>query len=253
MPAVVEQVGPAAIVRMDWPMRRNALGPSEAAELARAIESAGGSAAKALILTGSGAFCAGGDLRAFADLSAALTPAEIRKDVYGNVQAIVRALRHLPIPSIAAVDGAAIGLGMDLALACDVRFVGPEGWMRQGWSRLGLISAGGGSWFLDRTRRGLLWQLLGDQPRLGPTECVALELANPCETSNAVQAGLELAEKLSSIPSDVIAAYTRLSREAQWPSEEFLSLCADYQSEFIGGEHFRSLANSLLAASERPA
>jgi len=123
-----EAAGSAVVVVMDWPERRNALRPEDGEEVAAAIATAGEAARSAVILTGTGAFCAGGDLRTFAELSAALTPAEIAEQVYGRIQAMIRALRHCPVPTIAAVDGPAIGLGFDLALACDMRLVGPHGW-----------------------------------------------------------------------------------------------------------------------------
>src|SRR5437870_3214515 len=103
---------------MDWPERRNALRPEDAEEVAAAVDTAGAAAASAVILTGAGAFCAGGDLRTFAELSARHAPGEIEAQVYRRVQAMIRALRRCPVPTIAAVDGPAVGLGFDLALAC---------------------------------------------------------------------------------------------------------------------------------------
>ena len=66
----LESVGHAAVVTLRWTDRRNALGPSEAREVAEAIREAATSGAHGIVLTGEGAFCAGGDLKAFADISA---------------------------------------------------------------------------------------------------------------------------------------------------------------------------------------
>ena len=66
---------------------------------------------------------------------------------------MIRTLMAVPVPTIAAVDGAAVGMGMDLALACDSRFIGTTGWMRQGWARYGAIPATGGLVFLGEHLR----------------------------------------------------------------------------------------------------
>ncbi|HVT67663.1 MAG TPA: enoyl-CoA hydratase/isomerase family protein, partial [Trebonia sp.] len=124
MPVTATEAGPAWVVTLDWPEKRNSLGPEDTAEVAAAIEEARGKARSALVLTGSGAFCAGGDLRAFSEVSRTMAVEQIRDTVYGRVQRMVRALAECPVPTIAAVDGPAVGLGFDLALACDMRFVG---------------------------------------------------------------------------------------------------------------------------------
>ncbi|CAN5294497.1 enoyl-CoA hydratase-related protein [soil metagenome] len=250
MGATVETSGSAVVFTLRWTDRRNALGPGEARELADAVEEASkDETASALILTGEGALCAGGDLRAFADVSAKNTPAQIRTRVYGDVQRIVRNLRDAPMPTIAAVDGAAVGLGLDLALACDMRFVGEKGWVRQGWGNAGLISATGGTWFLEQARRGLLWSLLADQPKIDAAGAVALGLADAGGPS-ALDSALERAEKLSALPREVLDAYAKLARPESWPTDDYFETCADYQSEFIGSERFRTLAAKLLGDAE---
>jgi len=247
MGATVERTGAAVVVTLRWTDRRNALGPDEAVELGDAVlEASADETASALVLAGEGAFCAGGDLRAFAEVSAKHTPEEIRTTVYGKVQRIVRALRDAPLPTIAAIDGAAVGLGADLALACDTRFLGPAGWLRQGWGTAGLISATGGTWFLEGARRGLLWELLADQPRLGPDEAVARGLADDAAGATGLDAALARAEKLAAIPRDVLTAYTVLARPKTWPEDEYFERCADYQSRFIGSQRFRDLAAKVL-------
>ncbi|MCU1481292.1 MAG: Enoyl-CoA hydratase / carnithine racemase [Subtercola sp.] len=245
----LESVGHAAVVTLRWTDRRNALGPDEAREVAEAIREAATTGAHGIVLTGEGAFCAGGDLKAFADISARMTPTEIRTHVYGDVQAIVRALRDAPMHTVAAVDGPAVGLGMDLALACDTRFIGASGWMRQGWARAGLISATGGTWFIEQQRRGSVWALIADQPKLTAELSVELGLADVSEPS-ALTSALARVEALSSVPLDVVAAYARLSRTGDWPDDSYFDLCADYQSEFIGSERFRTMAEGLLAAAD---
>lgn len=248
MTVTIETRGSASIVTLRWTERRNALGPAEARAVADAILEAGQGSSSALVITGEGAFCAGGDLRAFADISARLTPREIRDHVYGDVQAIIRALGQAAMPTIAAIDGPAVGLGMDIALACDTRFVGARGWMRQGWGSAGLISATGGTWFLEHARRGRIWGLLADQPKLDAAACLELDLAEPSSPSG-LDSALERVEALARVPRDVLSAYAVLARRENWPSDEYFDACADFQSEFIGSERFRTMAAAVLAAS----
>jgi len=138
MPVEVLQDGAAAVVRLNWPEKRNALGPAEADEITDAIRRAAASRA-AVVLCGAGAFCAGGDLRTIAELSERLRPDEIQDQIYGRVQAMIRALGDVAVPTIAAVDGRAIGLGMDLMLACDVRLVGRQAGRCRGGATLGSL------------------------------------------------------------------------------------------------------------------
>jgi enoyl-CoA hydratase/carnithine racemase len=248
MGVTVETKDRAVIVTMRWTERRNALGPDEAVAVGDAIEKAAASDdARALVFTGEGAFCAGGDLASFAHVSATHTVEEIRTTVYGKVQRIVRLLRDFPLPTIAAVDGAAVGLGADLALACDTRFLGPKGWLRQGWGTAGLISATGGTWFVEKARRGMLWELLADQPKLDAAAAVERGLADDAGSAEtALAAALDRAEKLAAVPRDVLSAYAALSRPAGWPADDYFETCADYQSRFIGSERFRTMAAEIL-------
>jgi len=242
--------GATRVVTLRWQEKKNSLGPQEARAITAAIDSVRADPdARALVLTGEGAFCSGGDLRTFAELSAALTVDEVRTRVYGDIQPMVLRLRDIPIPTIAAVDGPAVGLGMDLALACDMRFIGPAGWLQQGWGRAGLIAATAGSWFVEQARPGLLWDLLADQPRLDGAACERLRLGQPGEP-DALSAALARGQALAKVPSDTMAAYLDLNRRQRWPEPDYFDRCSAYQAGFIGSERFRVLAGSLLSGSK---
>src|SRR5439155_6126032 len=149
--------GPAAVVTMSWPEQRNALGPEEATQVADALRQAASDTGVAgVVLTGEGAFCAGGNLKA-ASTRVEMPPEERRTLVYGAFQGLIGALVSLPVPTVAAVDGPAVGMGLDLALACDSRFIGPEGWVSQGWGRMSLVPATGGVLLLQLRAPDILW------------------------------------------------------------------------------------------------
>jgi 2-(1,2-epoxy-1,2-dihydrophenyl)acetyl-CoA isomerase len=240
-----EMRGSAAVVTMGWPERRNALDPDRATQVAEVIERATGDAA-ALVLTGNGAFCSGGDLSYFAELATTARPEDIVDEVYGRVQKLTRALRDCPLPTIAAVDGAAIGLGFDLSLACDQRFAGPEALFVQGWAALGLVHGTAGFAFLESERPGVAWRLLATQERLDRERAVGMGIAERGEPT-ALDAALERSEQLSRLPRATREGYVTLAREARWPSDDYFHQCAEIQSHLIVSDDFRIAAARALA------
>lgn len=102
-----------------------------------------------IILTGAGdAFCAGADVKDMAGREHGSV-----EEYAGHlwpVQNVVRQLRDTGKPSIAAVNGPAIGAGCDFALACSVRFMTDDAILREGFVRVGLVPGDGGGWLLPR-------------------------------------------------------------------------------------------------------
>lgn len=249
MSVEISEMGRAAVVTMRWTDRRNALGPNEGAMLADTLTEAMASSSTALVLTGEGAFCAGGDLRQFAAISAESDGQTISEDVYGRMQAVVRALRSAPMPTMAAIDGPAIGLGFDYALACDSRFVGPNGWLQQGWGRAGLIPGMGGIGLLNRLNGGVLWRLLATQERLGGLDAERAGLAERGDPT-ALDAALGRADELAHIPPHVLRHYCQLSRAVGWPDDEHFRESAKIQGELIASDAFRDFAQKALSLRE---
>jgi len=234
----------AAVVTFDWPEKRNSLNPEDADQIVDAIEEAGRSDVGLVIVTGNGAFCSGGDLPAFAEISATHTPEQVRDTVYSRMQRIIRAFQHCPLPTAAAVDGAAIGLGLDIALAADMRFVGPRGWFRQGWANAGLIHGVGGIGLLRRLDGSLLWRLLADQERIDADLAAQLGLGEKAEPT-ALDAARVRAAKLAAHPGHLLESYARLARE-DWPSDGHFDTAADIQGQLIGSAEFRALTAQVL-------
>jgi enoyl-CoA hydratase len=245
MPVTVDDHAGVGVVTFRWPHKRNALAPEDADEIVAALTAAA-TWADVIVVTGEGAFCSGGDLPAFAALSeAAHDVAEVRRTVYGRMQAVVHALGASPVPTIAAIDGPAVGLGLDIALACDMRFVGAAGWMRQGWAMAGLVPGMGGVGLLNRVNPTALWPLVADQERLDADRCAELGLAEAA--ANGLEAALSRGAKLAVHGRPLLEHYTALSRDVSWPRESHFALSADIQAELIGSEEFRILAAAILA------
>jgi enoyl-CoA hydratase/carnithine racemase len=236
----VTHEGTTAIVTLDGPQRRNALGPAEGRELADVLSAlADAPGASVVILTGNGAFCAGGDLPAIAELIAKGGPAAIREALYEIFHRIVRSLVRMPVPVLAALDGPAVGLGMDLALACDWRAVGPSGWLRQGWGELGVIPGIGGELLLRRLAPNLIWSLLGSSETLGPDDAARLGLGVSAPDRGLTTA-LDRAAALAELPEAALRGYVRLHRDGLGEQlDRHLEICLELQVALLGSEEFR--------------
>src|ERR1700760_195807 len=140
--ASVDESGVARLTLND-PDRRNAVTRGMRDALLEAFDALeDGDAAKAVVITGAGSsFCSGADL---GDLASA-TSASLRY-IY---DAFLR-VASSPLPTIAAVNGPAVGAGLNLALACDLRVASRSARFATGFVRVGLHPGGGNSWLLER-------------------------------------------------------------------------------------------------------
>lgn len=107
---------------------------------------------RAVILTGADpAFSAGGDIRTMQQQAAPeVTPAQIREDYREGIQRLPLALFNLEVPTIAAINGPAIGAGLDLACMCDLRIASEQARFAESFVKLGIIPGDGGAWLLPR-------------------------------------------------------------------------------------------------------
>lgn len=125
----ITRAGDVTTIELQRPDRRNALNSALADELRAAIEKAAADDVRAIVLTGQGTvFCAGADLSG--DVFAA--------DFPDKAIALNKAIDAVPVPVIAAVNGPAIGAGVQLAMICDLRVVAPEAYFQFPIARYGL-------------------------------------------------------------------------------------------------------------------
>lgn len=140
-----ESEGGIATITIDRPDVYNAFTPTTLGELNDALRRVEGDEnVYVAILTGTGdAFCSGADVTEMPDWS------EMTKEEYAgflwSVQNVVRQLRTTAKPTIAAVNGPAIGAGCDFALGCDLRVVSEDAILREGFVRIGLVPGDGGA------------------------------------------------------------------------------------------------------------
>lgn len=139
-----------ATITLNRPEKRNAFTDAMLDRWEAAlVEAQRDPAIRAVILTGAGAsFCSGGDVSEMGNTG--MTAARIRERLHAGAQRIPRAMAALEKPTIAAINGAATGAGLDMALMCDIRFAAESARMAETYVRVGLIPGAGGAWLLPR-------------------------------------------------------------------------------------------------------
>ncbi|MEZ5742984.1 MAG: crotonase/enoyl-CoA hydratase family protein [Sphingomonadaceae bacterium] len=151
----IEREGAIAVLTLNRPEAMNALGEMGDGDAiaAACAEINEDTSIRAAILTGAGrAFSAGGDLKAMlaGEGNFAGNPAMIREGYRKNIHKALRALHTLDVPLIAAINGAAIGLGCDLACLADIRIASNKAVFGVTFLKIGLVPGDGGTWILPR-------------------------------------------------------------------------------------------------------
>lgn len=216
----LEREGPLVILTMDDPDTRNALSPALTRQLVRACADINADmSVSCAILTGAGtSFCAGGNLKAMYARSDhfAGNAAEMRRTYLTGVQTIARALYELEVPIIAAVNGPAMGAGLDFAMMCTMRIASREATFAESFIKLGLTSAAGGSWFLTRAvgaQHAAELTLTGDT--LDAEQALAIGLiSRAVDPGDLMREARELAGRITRHPAHSIRLNTRLLRES---------------------------------------
>lgn len=167
-------------------------------------ELAGDSMMRAVVITGSGtAFSAGGDLDMIEGLAKQAHAGDARDSVQQfmrNFYGLFLSVRNLPVPTLAAINGHAIGAGLCVALACDIRYIARESKVGLNFTKLGLHPGMGASWTLPRLiGPSLAAELLYTSRIVGGEEATAMGLANRClPTEDVLPATLATAREIAS-------------------------------------------------------
>lgn len=152
----LEKRGPIALLTLNRPESLNALGaPGDGDAVSAVCERVNADPeVRCVVLTGAGrAFSAGGDIKAMKAREGAFAGSgvAIRDGYRSNIHRIVRAIYGLEVPAIAAVNGAAVGLGCDVACMVDMRIAADDARFGVTFLKVGLIPGDGGAWLLPRT------------------------------------------------------------------------------------------------------
>jgi 2-(1,2-epoxy-1,2-dihydrophenyl)acetyl-CoA isomerase len=234
----------AATVELNRPQALNAWNAQLGADLLAALQMlAEDDSARAILITGAGrAFSSGADLK---DISGGDATPEGRPDVYKTLteryHPIMHAIREMPKPVIAAVNGPAVGIGCSLALCCDLIVAAQSAYFLLAFVNIGLVPDGGSSLFVP-TRVGMArateLSMLGE--RLGASDALEWGLINRVvPDADLQQESAALAARLAAGPTRSYAGTKRqLNNWLYSRMEEQLELEARVQQEMAGSDDF---------------
>jgi enoyl-CoA hydratase/carnithine racemase len=246
-----------ATLRLDRPERRNAIDDSMRAEMIAALEEAASDpAVRALVVTGTGtAFCAGGDVRGMRNRLAA-PQEDVAFNGWRRQQRTHRAvalLHTMPKPTIAAVNGAATGLGCDVALSCDFIMAAESAQFTMSFIARGLIPDGGGMYFLPR-RVGLARakELVFTGRRVGAPEALAIGMVERVVPDAELMASAQdWARTLSAgSPAALALAKSVMDRSLEMSFEQVLAEGAKAQALCYTTAEHRASVEAFLAQSK---
>jgi enoyl-CoA hydratase/carnithine racemase len=230
--------GRVALVTLQKPETGNTISDAQTvAEMEEAIGAVQAAAeVSVLILTGSGdIFSAGGNLKAMRQRSGMFAgqPAELQDNYRQGVQRITRLMAGLDLVTIAAVNGAAIGAGCDLALMCDLRLAARRARFGQAFVNLGIVPGDGGAWFLARTvPYHVAADLIFTGRIVGAEEAARLGLVNEVvDDEQLLTRAMTVAGEIAAKPPLALRLSKRLlSRALELSLPDFLELSASYQA-----------------------
>jgi 2-(1,2-epoxy-1,2-dihydrophenyl)acetyl-CoA isomerase len=245
-----------ATIELSRPEALNAWNAQLGADLLAALRHAAeDDAVRAVVITGAGrAFSSGADLK---DISGADTTPEGRPDVYKTLteryHPIMHAIRELPKPVLASVNGPAVGIGCSLALCCDLIVASESAYFLLAFVNIGLVPDGGSSLFVP-TRIGMAraseLSMLGE--RLGAAQALEWGLINRVFADEHLRAETAaLAARLAGGPTRSYAGTKRqLNNWLYARMDEQLELEAQIQREMAGSDDF--LEGAAAFVEKRP-
>lgn len=233
----ITREGNIVILTMSQPETRNALtGNTAADEFVQACaDIAKDSSIRAVVLTGEGpVFSSGGNVKDMQRYQTQqLSPEVIREEYRQGIQRIPKALYHLDVPVICAVNGPAIGAGLDLTTMCDIRIASEKATFAESFVKVGIVPGDGGAWLLPRAvgrskaaEMAFTGEALNAQQAL---DCGLVSRVVPVEA--LMDEAMALARKIAANPGGVLRMTKRLLREGERSSlESLLELSAGYQA-----------------------
>lgn len=237
-----------AVLTVSNPERRNALNIELSAKLADAVQAAtADDGVGAIVVTGEEpAFCAGGDLGELATAD----PATLRT-VYAGFLAVA----DCPLPTIAAVNGAAVGAGLNLALACDLRLAGPRAKFDARFLQLGLHPGGGYTWMVQRAlgaQGAAAVTLFGET--IDAAEADRIGLVHRV-AEDVVAAAVEMAARAAAAPPDLVRATKATLRLTAGTTShaEAVEIEVRAQAESVRSPEFQERLAALHARISRSA
>lgn len=232
-----ERDGAILTLTMNQPATRNALtGNTAVDEFVQACaDIARDTSVRAVIITGAGpVFSSGGNVkdmqRFFGDT---LSPEVIREEYRHGIQRIPKALYNLDVPTICAVNGPAIGAGLDLTCMCDIRIASESATFAESFVKVGIVAGDGGAWLLPRAvGMSKACEMAFTGEALNAQQALACGLVSRVVAAEQLMdEARALARKIAANPGGVLRMTKRLLREGQNSTlESLLEMSAGYQA-----------------------
>ncbi|MGN6315486.1 enoyl-CoA hydratase-related protein [Trinickia sp.] len=204
-----------------------------------------------LLRSSSRHFCTGGnvkDMQSGSDLMSGGVEA-VRDRLLRSLHRITRALSGLDVPSVCAVNGAAIGAGCDLALMCDIRVASTKAVFAESFLRLGVVSGIGGSWFLARiVGYAKALELTLTSEFIDAEAALVLGIVSKVVPQDSLDSeALSLAKRIAKNPPIALRMSKRLVREAADASlATTLEMAASMQAILLCGREHKEAVGRFL-------
>lgn len=239
-----QQDGRVVTLTLNRPESRNAIGThGDCQALVDAFERAGDDpSVSCIVLTGAGkAFCAGGDIKAMKNppvdgIGLRDKPDATRANYRRGIQKVARTLWECEIPVVCAVNGHAIGVGLDLATLCDIRISVPQAKFASSFIKMGLVPGDGGAWILPRAvglSKAAEMIFTGDTLDAEAAREAGI-VSRIAEANELMATAQELAARIAANPPRSLRLAKRLLREGQ---QQRLSDVLELSAAFQGMAH----------------
>ena len=212
-------------ITLNRPQVYNALSSGLITEITQAIETAAADeAVRVVILTGAGdkAFCSGADLKAGMASAMSGNGLALGDSLRATYHPMIQAIRSIPKPVIARVNGVAAGAGCSLALACDVILMAEEAYLSQIFVNIGLMPDAGSTFFLPRLIGSLkAFELCSTGRRVYGPEAEALGLVSKSlPAAQLDEAVSEIIAYYASAPTKAIGAMKKVLNQSLYSTLE---------------------------------
>ena len=225
------------ILTMSQPETRNALtGNTAVDELVAACSAIRlDTSIRVVVLTAEGpVFSSGGNVKDMLRFqNQKLLPETIREEYRNGIQRLPKALYNLDVPVICAINGPAIGAGLDLTCMCDIRIASEKATFAESFVKVGIVPGDGGAWLLPRAvgmSKAAEMAFTGDS--LSAQEALACGLVSRVVApEKLMEEALNLANKIAANPGGVLRMTKRLLREGERSTlDSLLEISAGYQA-----------------------
>lgn len=210
-----------------------------------------------LMITGSGGyFSAGGDVKSMQSKTGMFAgdSYELMLRYQQGIQEIAPAMIELSVPTIALINGPAIGAGMDLALMCDFRIMSKNAFMCHSFGKLNLIPGDGGAYFLTRLvgySTALYLNLTAK--KIVAEEALSLKMVNQiCSEGELLQEGIQFAQRITELPASAIKLSKESFRNAEDDNlQNHLKLMSSFQSVLQRMPEHQSRLDKMLQGTKK--